>query len=319
VSRKAVAIVWQSILVFAIGVNVVAVALASTGRLGPLGAAFTHQIGSFLVMLNALRLLEVEDRGVGRLRRRVGEWMNAGWLKLLGYRVKLWLSRMEPKFWFLYVVEHRQKLYRPVAAAGLVYLLLSGFYVLQPNEIGVIERFGKKMLPHKEPGLHYKLFWPIETLTRVEARRVRGVEIGFRSTNTFTEEFEPAAYEWNVQHRSGRFQRRPEESLMLSGDQNMTELTAVVHYRLAKPEDFLFRHLDGEAVVRTASESVLQGVIASSPLDEALTVKRRAIEERAKKELRERLRRYETGVEVLQVKLLDVHPSVEVVDAFRDV
>lgn len=319
VSRKAVAIVWQSILVFAIGVNVVAVALASTGRLGPLGAAFTHQIGSFLVMLNALRLLEVEDRGVGRLRRRVSEWVNAGWLRQLGYRVKLWISRMEPRLWFLYLVEHRQRFYRPVAAAGLVYLLLSGFYVLQPNEIGVIERFGKKMLPHKEPGLHYKLFWPIETLTRVEARRVRVVEIGFRSTNTFTEEFEPAAYEWNVQHRSGRFQRRPEESLMLSGDQNMTELTAVVHYRLAKPEDFLFRHLDGEAVVRTASESVLQGVIASSPLDEALTVRRRAIEDRAKKELQERLRRYETGVEVLQVKLLDVHPSVEVVDAFRDV
>lgn len=319
VSRKAVAIVWQSILVFAIGVNVVAVALASTGRLGPLGAAFTHQIGSFLVMLNALRLLEVEDRGVGRLRRRVGEWVNAGWLRQLGYRVKLWISRMEPRLWFLYLVEHRRKFYRPVAAAGLVYLLLSGFYVLQPNEIGVIERFGKKVLPHKEPGLHYKLFWPIETLTRVEARRVRVVEIGFRSTNTFTEEFEPAAYEWNVQHRSGRFQRRPEESLMLSGDQNMTELTAVVHYRLAKPEDFLFRHLDGEAVVRTASESVLQGVIASSPLDEALTVRRRAIEDRAKKELQERLRRYETGVEVLQVKLLDVHPSVEVVDAFRDV
>jgi HflK protein len=106
---------------------------------------------------------------------------------------------------------------------------------------------------------------------------------------------------------------------MLSGDQNMTELTAVVHYRLDKPEDFLFRHLDGEAVVRTASESVLQGVIASSPLDEALTVSRPAIEQRAKKELQERLIRYQAGVEVLQVKLLDVHPSVEVVDAFRDV
>ena len=319
VSRKAVAIVWQSILIFAVGVNALAIFLASTGRMGPLGAAFTHQIASFLVMLNALRLLEVEDRGVGKLRRRIAAFTQSGWARLLGYRIKLWISRLEPKAWFLYLLEHRQRFYRPAAIALAALVLLNGFYILQPNEVGVIERFGKKILPHAEPGLHYKLPWPVETLTRVEARRVRVVEIGFRSIAGVTQEFEPAAYEWNVQHRAGRFQRRPEEALMLSGDQNMTELTAIVHYRLARPEDFLFRHLDGEAVVRTASESILQGVIASSPLDEALTVSRRAIEDRAKTELQDRLTRYQAGVEVLQVKLLDVHPSVEVVDAFRDV
>ncbi len=319
VSRKAVAIVWQSILVFAAGVNALAILLASTGKLGPLGAAFTHQIGSFLVMLNALRLLEVEDRGLGRWRRRIAQVMASGWPRLLGYRARLWLSRLEPKQWFLYLLEHRARYYKPAALAAATLALCNGFYILGPDEAGVIERFGRKMLPHREPGLHYKLPWPVETLTRVQARRVRVVEIGFRSTNDYTEQFEPAAYEWNVQHRSGRFQRRPEESLMLSGDQNMTELTAVVHYRLARPEDFLFLHVDGEAVVRAASESVLQGVISSSPLDEALTVSRRAIEERARRELQQRLARYQTGVEVLQVKLLDVHPSVEVVDAFRDV
>ena len=319
VSRKAVAIVWQSILVFAVGVNALAILLASTGRLGPLGAAFTHQIGSFLVMLNALRLLEVEDRGLGRWRRRIAAALGSGWPRLLGFRAKLWISRLEPGLWFLHLLEHRARYYKPAAFAAAVLALANGFYMLRPDEVGVIERFGRKVLPHREPGLHYKLPWPIETLTRVQARRVRVVEIGFRSTNTYTEQFEPAAYEWNVQHRSGRFQRRPEESLMLSGDQNMTELTAVVHYRLARPEDFLFLQLDGEAVVRTASESVLQGVISSSPLDEALTVSRRGLEDRARRELQQRLDRYRTGVEVLQVKLLDVHPSVEVVDAFRGV
>ena len=86
----------------------------------------------------------------------------------------------------------------------------------------MIERFGRKVMPYRTPGLHYKLPWPIERLTRVKARGVRVVEIGFRSAAA-SGEAEPAAYEWNVQHRSGRFQRRPEESLMLTGDQNMIE------------------------------------------------------------------------------------------------
>ena len=70
------------------------------------------------------------------------------------------------------------------------------------------------------------------------------VEIGFR-TNSASTEIEPAAYEWNVQHRSGRFQRIPEEALMLTGDQNMIELNASVHYALDHPDDFVFRQMDG--------------------------------------------------------------------------
>ena len=195
---------------------------------------------------------------------------------------------------------------------------MNGLYVLNPDQVGVIERFGRKMLPHREPGLHYKLPWPIEKLTRIEARRIRVIEVGFRSGAAF-QEAEPAAYEWNVQHRSGRFQRKPEESLMLSGDQNMIEVNATIHYRLVRPDDFLFRQLDGEATIRTAVESVLQSIASNTPLDEILTVGRRAIEARAQGEIQKRMDRYGTGVEVLDVRLLDVHPSLEVVDAFREV
>src|SRR5207245_10288519 len=94
--------------------------------------------------------------------------------------------------------------------------VLNGLYMLGPDEAGVSERFGKKVLPYGEPGIHYKLPWPVERLTRIQARRVRVVEIGFRSSSA-SPDTEPAAYEWNVQHRSGRFQRKPEEALMLSG------------------------------------------------------------------------------------------------------
>ena len=161
--------------------------------------------------------------------------------------------------------------------------------------------------------------WPVDRLTRIQAKRVRTVEIGFRSIAAKPDS-EPAAYEWNVQHRSGRFQRRPEESLMLAGDQNMIEVNAVVHYRLAQPDEFLFRQLDGESTVRDRggrraalrSPALLRSTTCSPP---AASASRRA--SRAK--LQARLDRYAAGVEVLHVQLLDVHPSLEVVDAFRDV
>ncbi|MCC6537320.1 MAG: FtsH protease activity modulator HflK, partial [Bryobacterales bacterium] len=306
VSRRAVETAWQNIIVFALIVNVAAISLASTGIMGPLGAAFTHQIASFLVMLNSLRLLKVE--------RPAG-----GWRKRAEVRLKLWMSRLEPVHWLEHVWDDRARYYRPALYTALALFLLNGFYILPPQEVGVVERFGRKIMPLKEPGLHYKLPWPIEQLTRVEASRVRVVEIGFRTENRVSTEAEPAAYEWNVQHRAGRFVRRPEESLMMSGDQNLTELTATVHYRIARPDEFLFQHADGEATVRAATEASLQKVITTTALDDALTGNRRVLEQRAKAELQARLDRYRAGVEVLHVRLLDVHPSVEVVDAYREV
>jgi membrane protease subunit HflK len=130
---------------------------------------------------------------------------------------------------------------------------------------------------------------------------------------------EPTAYEWNVQHRTGRFQSIPEESLMLSGDQNMLELNATVHYIPEQPDDFLFHQIDADLTVRSAAESVMQGIVTSSSLDDVMTHNRRGIENIARQQLQARLDRYGAGVRVLQVKLEDVHPSIEVVDAFREV
>ena len=207
---------------------------------------------------------------------------------------------------------------RPLIYSASALYALSGIYVLNPAETGVIERFGHKLLPNRAPGLHYKLPWPIERLTRIAAQRVRVVEIGFRS-DARGSDAEPAAYEWNAQHRIGRFRKVPEESLMLTGDQNMIEMTATVHYSPERPDDFLFRQLDGEGTVRAAAESVIQGIVTISSLDAVLTLRRREIESQAREELQKRLSDYGAGVRVLAVKLEDVHPSLEVVDAFRQV
>jgi HflK protein len=106
---------------------------------------------------------------------------------------------------------------------------------------------------------------------------------------------------------------------MLTGDQNMIELNATVHYSISRADDFLFRQLDGDGTVRAAAESVVQSIATATPLDDILTTGRRAVEQRARRDLQARLDKYGAGIEILQVKLEDVHPSLEVVDAFREV
>jgi Cu+-exporting ATPase len=316
VSRRTVATIWQNIIIFAGIVNVLAVLAAGRGLLGPIGAAVVHQIASFLVMVNSVRLLKVEPP-----RGRLPWWQRIS--TALGFargwrRAWSWLQRIDPAHGFAWIWERRRRLLKPALQTALALWVLSGIYILPPDEIGVIERFGRKILPHREPGLHYKLPSPIERLTRIQARQARVLEIGFRTTPAPAYS-EPPAYEWNVQHREGRFQPKPEEALMLTGDQNMVEMTAVVHYDLERPDDYLFQQADAEMTIRVAAESVLHALVNSTPLDDLLTTQRQALEQRAAAELQQRVERYQTGARVLLVKFQDVHPSVEVVDAFRDV
>jgi HflK protein len=314
VSRQAMRTAWLNIVLFAGALNLVAVLACAFGVIGPIGAAVTHQLSSFCVMMNSLRLLRVEGAWRTRVSRGLAHLIGRSPVPALWRR----LRGIEPAAIFRRMVARRRELVKPalIAAAGII--VLSGFYAVQPDEVGVIERFGKKVTPFSAPGLHYKLPWPVERLTRIQAHRVRVVEIGFRS-NATSSGAEPSAYEWNLQHRSGRFQSRPEESLALTGDQNMIELNATVHYDVEHPDAFLFRQVDGEATVREAAESVIHGISSTTPLDDVLTVGRQAMERKALAELQRRMDRYETGLRILRVKLEDVHPSLEVVDAFRGV
>ena len=251
VSRRAVRTAWQNIFLFAGLFNAVAVLCAATGRIGPVGAAVTHQLSSFLVMMNSLRLLHVASAGEWR-ERLAARWQRlpfgpaiaqsidgaVGWVNA---RIEHFeFSSLAARFVSLWPRLRKPLLYKAVALYAL-----SGLYMLGPEEVGVVQRFGRTLPSDRGPGLHYKIPWPIDTLTRVRAQRVRVVEIGFRSSAAGKVVGEPAAYEWNVQHRTGRFQSIPEESLMLSGDQNMLELNATVHYIPQQPDDFLFHQQEG--------------------------------------------------------------------------
>jgi HflK protein len=146
------------------------------------------------------------------------------------------------------------------------------------------------------------------------------VGIGFRlRSKAEAAETGVPAYEWNIQHRAGRYERRPEEGLQFTGDHNLVEVNAAVHYTIRDPVAYLLSASEPERVLQGAAESALRSVVATRTLDDVLVGRRAQIEGAVLQALRALVRRHRTGIEVRTVRLQDVHPPLEVVDAFRDV
>lgn len=188
-----------------------------------------------------------------------------------------------------------------IAAIGLWFA--SGIYIVDPDEQGVVLRFGKYHTT-TEPGLNYHLPYPIETVSTPRVTTINREEIGFRSTG--------------YGNGSNR-QQVPEESLMLTGDKNIVSAQFEVQWRIANAEKFLF-HLRGpEEMVRPVAETVMREVMGNTPLSMALSDKRQAIAEETRKQMQAIMDKYETGIEVFEVNLLAVDAPTPVVDAFIDV
>ncbi len=305
VSRRTLRTIRQNLLLFAIGVNALGVLLAAAGILKPVGAAIMHQIASLLVVLNSLRLLTdflTVSEPFARWSSQLTHWLSTQWASFLAF------------------AHHHPRLTASlVIGSSVIAWLLSGIYLVLPDEVGVVQRFGRLIAEDVPPGIHYRLPPPLTKLTKVRKGELRRVEIGFRTLPKEKRGTEPTAYEWNFQHRFGRYRKLPEESLMVTGDENLVSVNAVVHYRIADTSDFLFRIASSDELVRAVGESALREVLAQVSLDDILVAHRHPLEETARRVLQERLNRYRTGFEVAAVKFQDVHPPVEVVDAFRKV
>lgn len=187
--------------------------------------------------------------------------------------------------------------------AVLVVYFLSGVYVVGPDEVGVVRRLGSyhRTVP---PGIHYRLPYPFESVVRPKITEVRRVEIGFR---TLTPGPPP------------RYAFVPEESLMLTGDENIVSCQFIVQFRISDPYQYLFRVKDPEKAVKNAAEAALREVVGKKTIDEVLTTGRAEVQEETKNLIQEILNRYEAGVRVIAVQLQDVQPPQEVVAAFKDV
>jgi membrane protease subunit HflK len=194
-------------------------------------------------------------------------------------------------------------------AAGVVALwVFSGFYRVQPDEQGVVLRFGAYSY-WTPPGLHWHVPWPVEAVELPTVTRINRTEIGYRSGAGGNVE--------NGRDAGGRDVLA--ESLMLTGDENIIDIDVAVFWRINNAPDFLFNTANPETLVRGVAESSMREVIGRTPIQPALGPLRGQIESDVLKQTQEILDRYKAGVEITQVQLQKVDPPAAVIESFRDV
>ena len=188
----------------------------------------------------------------------------------------------------------------PSIGIAIVIWLLLGLYSVGPDEVGVVQRFGEYNRVVGS-GLNYHLPFPIETVQTPKVTEVKRIEIGFRTVG------------------KNQYRTIEQESLMLTGDENIVDAELIVQYKIKDPIDYLFNFIGPELTLREASEASLRTVIGRHNIDEALTSGKLMIQEETKELLQIILDKYETGVIVVAVQLQDVSPPKQVIDAFKDV
>jgi membrane protease subunit HflK len=188
----------------------------------------------------------------------------------------------------------------PVIFAGIVLWLLTGVYIVGPDEVGVVRTFGE-FTRVTQSGLNWKFPAPIETANTPKVTEVKRIEIGFRSL------------------KNGQYRTVEKESLMLTGDENIVDAEMIVQYKIKDPVSYLFNIVEPELTVRQAAEASLRTVVGRNKIDETLTTGKFAIQEETKLQLQAILDKYESGIHVVAVQLQDVSPPKEVIGAFKDV
>jgi len=191
---------------------------------------------------------------------------------------------------------------------GLVFIIViwafSGLYRVLPDEQGVVLRFGK-FVSTTQPGLNYHIPYPVETVLTPKVTKVHRVDIGFRAARD--------------SGRTSEVGDVPEESLMLTGDENIVNIDFSVFWVIKDAGKFLFKIQSPVETVKAAAETAMREVIAKSKLQSILTEGRSKIEIETQEIAQTLLDEYESGIQITQVQTQKADPPDEVIDAFRDV
>ena len=192
-----------------------------------------------------------------------------------------------------------------VYAIIVVIVLVSGLYSVGADEVGVIQRFGK-YVRRTNPGLHIKIPFGFETVRKVKVKKVFKEEFGFRTVKAdIRTKYASSAYK--------------DESLMLTGDLNVAEVEWIVQYKVKDPYNYLFKIKDPEETLHAMSEAVMRRVVGDRSVTEVLTVGRIEIAKEVETVLQDLLDQFESGIQIVTVKLQDVNPPEPVRPAFNEV
>ena len=188
----------------------------------------------------------------------------------------------------------------PILGIASLLWLITGVYQVGPDEVGVVQRFGK-VNRVVQSGLRFHLPFPIETVKTPKVTEVKRIEVGFRTVG------------------KNQFRTVEKESIMLTGDENIVDAEMIVQYKLKDPEAYLFNFVSPVLTVREASEASLRTVVGRHGIDQTLTSGKLMIQEETKALLQSILDKYNSGILVVAVQLQDVSPPKTVIAAFKDV
>jgi len=195
---------------------------------------------------------------------------------------------------------------------GLILIILafiwlaSGLYRVLPDEQGVVLRFGK-FVKTTQPGLNYHIPFPVESVQTPKVTKVNRIDIGFRSERD------------SGFSQGGGVADVPQESLMLTGDENIVNIDFSVFWVIKDASKFLFQIQDPEGTVKAAAETAMREVIAKSEIQPVLTEGRAQIEIETQEIIQSILDEYNSGIQITQVQTQKADPPDQVIDAFRDV
>ncbi len=192
---------------------------------------------------------------------------------------------------------------------AIIFILIAGvrglIYSIGPDEVGVIQRFGK-YIGLSSPGLHVKLPFGIDRVTPIKVKKVFKEEFGFKTLRPGVK----------TSYSRGNFQ---DESLMLTGDLNILDVRWIVQFKIKDPVKLLFATRHPMDNIRDITEVVMRRFVGDYSVDEVLTTKREEIDDLAQQELQRILDSYDVGVQIVTIKLLDVNPPEKVKPAFNEV
>jgi len=193
-----------------------------------------------------------------------------------------------------------------IAAAAVAIVGFFAFtFRVNPDELGVVLRFGQ-FTRQEPPGLHFRLPYPIEEVRLPKVTRQNIIEIGMRTGTT--------GRGFNSTVRDV-----PEESLMLTGDENIVDVDFVVYWRIQDAAKYLFNIQNPEVTVKEVAESAMREAVGQSDIQPILTEARQKTEAAVQKLMQDTLDAYGAGIRIDQVQLQKVDPPAPVIDAFRDV
>lgn len=187
-----------------------------------------------------------------------------------------------------------------IVAVALFIWLVTGFYVVNQGERGVVLHFGKKA-EITDAGLRWHLPFPIEKVEKVNVEKVSTIEIGYRSNRS-----------------GGGKSKVPKEALMLTQDENIIDIEFAVQYKIKDAADYLFNVRDPETTIVQATESAVREVVGKSTLDFALTEGRDQVARSSRELLQAILDKYTTGVHIVTIETQKAQPPEEVKPAFDD-